>query len=388
MSGERTEKATPQRRKKAEEKGDVVRSRELISAAVLVASLPVLRAASPGWVNTWGQMYAGALRMDGRTLESPEQFAGAVTTLILPVCLPLASVMLAAAGGALGVGVLQGGGLHIRPGALAFKPQRLNPASAIKQIVSLRSIVRLLKSLVPGAAVVMLGGRRLHHDLLAGPAMGTGRLASALAAAYDLAFATAFLSLLWALLDYAVEWNAWNRRLRMSKQELREEGKEQNGNPQVKGRIRQVQQAMRRRRVKADLWRATVVITNPTHYAVALEFSFETMAAPRVLTKGRDLHAAEIREAARWAGVPLVENPPLARSLYRSVREGEPIPMDLYAAVAAILAYLFREQNSRGRSASSPAGDSHTDPASHAYSRFAALPGRHTQPNQMLEEMP
>jgi flagellar biosynthetic protein FlhB len=101
---------------------------------------------------------------------------------------------------------------------------------------------------------------------------------------------------------------------------------------------------MRRRRVKADVSRAAVVLTNPTHYAVALGFDFGTMDAPKVLAKGRNLLAEEIKAEARWAGVPIIENPPLARSLYRSVEVGQPIPVDLYAAVAAILAYLYRQR--------------------------------------------
>ena len=116
------------------------------------------------------------------------------------------------------------------------------------------------------------------------------------------------------------------------------------GNPQIRAKIRQIQRAMRKRKVKADMSRASVVITNPTHYAVALEFSFETMSAPTVLAKGRDLLAAEIREEARWAGVPIIENPPLARSLYKMVEPGQSIPFDLYAAVAGILAFLYRQK--------------------------------------------
>jgi flagellar biosynthetic protein FlhB len=101
---------------------------------------------------------------------------------------------------------------------------------------------------------------------------------------------------------------------------------------------------MRRRQLKADIGRASVVVTNPTHYAVALTFNFETMEPPRVLAKGRDLLAAQIREEAQWAGVPIVENPPLARSLYRQVEQGQTIPYELYAAVAAILAWLYRRE--------------------------------------------
>ena len=154
----------------------------------------------------------------------------------------------------------------------------------------------------------------------------------------------AWITLAWSALDYAIEWRSWNDRLKMSKQELKEEFKESMGNPEIKGRVRQIQRAMRKRKVKADMSRASVVVTNPTHYAVALEFSFDTMQAPTVLAKGRDLLAAEIREEARWAGVPIVENPPLARSLYRMVDPGQSIPFELYSAVAGILAYLYRQK--------------------------------------------
>ena len=130
----------------------------------------------------------------------------------------------------------------------------------------------------------------------------------------------------------------------MSRQDLREEMKQTEGNPQIRGRIRNLQRQMRRRRVKADVSRAAVVLTNPTHYAVALGFDFGTMEAPKVVAKGRNLLADEIKAEARWAGVPIIENPPLARSLYRSVEVGQAIPFDLYAAVAAILAYLYRQR--------------------------------------------
>ena len=130
----------------------------------------------------------------------------------------------------------------------------------------------------------------------------------------------------------------------MSKQDLRDEFRETEGSPQVKARIRGLRRQMRRRQLKADVARASVVVTNPTHYAVALAFDFATMDAPRVLAKGRDLLAAQIREEAQWAGVPIVENPPLARSLYRQVEPGQAIPYELYAAVAGILAWLYRRE--------------------------------------------
>jgi flagellar biosynthetic protein FlhB len=125
---------------------------------------------------------------------------------------------------------------------------------------------------------------------------------------------------------------------------MRDEMKQTEGNPQIKGRIRNLQRQLRRKRVKADVSKAAVILTNPTHYAVALAFDFTTMEPPKLVAKGRNLLAEEIKAEARWAGVPIVENPPLARSLYRSVEVGQMIPVDLYAAVAAILAYLYRQR--------------------------------------------
>jgi flagellar biosynthetic protein FlhB len=148
----------------------------------------------------------------------------------------------------------------------------------------------------------------------------------------------------WSAIDYLVEWRGREQRLKMSRQEMRDEYKESEGNPQIRGRIRNLQRNARRKRMKADVSRAAVVITNPTHYAVALAFDFEAMDAPRVLAKGRNLLAEEIKEQARWAGVPILENPPLARSLYQLVEAGAPIPVALYAAVASILAFLYKQR--------------------------------------------
>jgi flagellar biosynthetic protein FlhB len=161
---------------------------------------------------------------------------------------------------------------------------------------------------------------------------------------YGLLLAASWLLFGWAAIDYLIEWQSRESRLKMSREDLRDEYKETEGNPQIRSRIKGLQRQMRRKRVKNDVSKAAVVLTNPTHYAVALGFDFATMDAPKVLAKGRNLLAEEIKAEARWAGVPIIENPPLARSLYRSVEVGQPIPADLYAAVAAILAYLYRQR--------------------------------------------
>ena len=276
--------------------------------------------------------------------------------MLLPAVAPAAAVLAASFFAAFAMGVMQSGGVQIHPAALGWKPGRLSPGSNVKNLFSGRSVLRFFKSLLPAIAVVMLATFALKGTVLPVAMHSNARLPVTFAAAYDLAIDAAWISLGWAAIDFANEWRQWNSGLRMTKEEVKQEMKQSNGNPQVKGRIRQIQRAMRKRRVKADVSRAAVVITNPTHYAVALLFDFDNMAAPRLLCKGRDLHALDIREQARWAGVPIVENPPLARSLYRSVEEGQAIPYELYAAVAAILAFLFRESAERAKRDAQRAG--------------------------------
>ena len=224
------------------------------------------------------------------------------------------------------------------------KFDRLSPASNLKNLFSLRSSTRLLKSLVPATLVMILGWNILQHTVLSLPVLSLAQLPLLFESQYRLLLATSGILLCWSALDYVVEWRSWEQRLRMSKEDMRKEYKEMEGNPQIRSRIRSIQRQMRRRKLQADVSKASVVITNPTHYAVALEFNFETLQAPKVLAKGRNLMAERIKDEARWAGVPIIENPPLARSLFRSVEPGQSIPHDLYAAVAAILAFLYRQQ--------------------------------------------
>jgi flagellar biosynthetic protein FlhB len=191
---------------------------------------------------------------------------------------------------------------------------------------------------------MVLGAHWMERSVLSLPVLSLDRIPAMFESQYQLLLATSGILLAWSALDYLVEWRSWEQRLRMSHQEMREEFKQTEGNPQIRGRIRSIQRQLRRRKLREDVARATVVITNPTHYAVALDFDFETMQAPKVLAKGRNLVAQQMKEEARWAGVPIVENPPLARSLFRSVEPGHAIPRDLYATVAAILAFLYRQQ--------------------------------------------
>jgi len=347
MSDQQTEKATPQRKKKARESGDWVRSRELLSGTAMLAGLMTLGMAGDSFVSSWRQCYARCLMLAVAGTSSTwgtREFVTALRVGLLPAVVPTAMVMGTCLCAVVAVGIGQGGGVNFSMKALQPKLSRLGPASHVKQMFSMRAIARTAKSVLPALVMSMLGWRALSSLLGPMPVMSLARLPATFGVAYGLGVKAAWVMVIWSAIDYAVEYASWSKRLKMSKQEMKDEMKEANGNPHTKGRVRQAQRAMRKRRVKADMRRASVVITNPTHYAVALEFSFETMQAPTVLAKGRDLHALEIREEAKAAGVPILENPPLARSLYRSVEPGQSIPYELYAAVAGILAYLFREK--------------------------------------------
>jgi flagellar biosynthetic protein FlhB len=344
MSEKGTEQATPQRRKKAREEGDTVRSRDLLSAVALMGGVLALGGVSGQFIKGWTRAYTDSLSAFAIDDLSGQRGLDVVRRMLLPVLVPMAIIMGSAFAGSLITGIAQGGGIGLHFKMLAFKFDRLNPVTNLGNLFSLRSTTRVLKSLVPAGAMVFFGWHALSALMLTMPVMSVLRLPETFSTAYTLAFQAALVTLAWSGLDYAIEWRAWNERLKMTKQEIRDEMRDATGNPQIKARVRQIQRAMRRRRMKADISRASVLITNPTHYAVALEFSFETMQAPTVLAKGRDLHALEMREQARWAGVPIVENPPLARSLYQSVEEGHSIPFELYQAVAGILAFLYRQK--------------------------------------------
>ncbi|MFP5209358.1 MAG: flagellar biosynthesis protein FlhB [Acidobacteriota bacterium] len=346
MPGERTEQATQHRREKARREGDILHSRELSAAAGTLAGVIALGAAGGRSIEAWRGAYAAFLDMGAPGHWEPSAIVPtlrAMRGLALAVLAGPAAVMAAVAAAALGAGIFQTGGLSFYAGAIGFKADRINPVSNLRNLFSLRAAARLGKSLIPAALLAVFAVERIARQL-AVPPFSTARLELLGSDIYGLLLTAAWLLFGWSAIDYLVEWQSRESRLKMSRDDLRDEYKETEGSPQIRSRIRGLQRQMRRRRVKADVARAAVVLTNPTHYAVALGFDFATMETPKVLAKGRNLLAEEIKAEARWAGVPIIENPPLARSLYRSVEVGQAIPVDLYAAVAAILAYLYRQR--------------------------------------------
>ena len=245
------------------------------------------------------------------------------------------------------VGGVAQGGVVFAPAALAPSLNRLNPASRLGQLFSLAAVSRMLKSLLPTAVIVYLAVTLVARDWMILPSLldssRRGLIAFTVGHMFELAWKAALVLLVWSAADYLIERWRHENELKMSRQDLRDEFKETEGNPAVKMRIRRLQRQARRRRMLKDVERAAVVITNPTEFAVALEFNLQ-MEAPVVVAKGRSLLAAEIREIALWHGIPLVENPPLAHALYRAVEVGQAIPPKLYAVVAEILAAIWRAE--------------------------------------------
>jgi flagellar biosynthetic protein FlhB len=346
MPGDRTEQATQHRREKARSQGDILQSRELSSAAGTLAGVLCLGLAGRKLIDSFRFVFTAAL-----SNSSPGQWelstvqptlSGIIRVLVtatIPAGIAISAIPMASAL----AGILQTGGLRISGTALGFRFDRVNPIANVRNLCSLRSASRLGKSLLPAAVLAVFAVQRIAREL-SNPPFALSRIEMLGSDVYGLFLAAASVLFAWALIDYLVEWRSRESRLMMSREELKEEFKETEGNPQIRSRIRGLQRQFRRRKVKSDVAKAAVVLTNPTHYAVALGFDFAAMDAPKVLAKGRNLFAEEIKAEARWAGVPIVENPPLARSLYRSVEIGQAIPANLYAAVATILAYLYRQR--------------------------------------------
>jgi flagellar biosynthetic protein FlhB len=382
MPGERTEQATQRRREKASQEGDVLHSRELSAAAGTLAGVMALGALGTRSLLAWRAAFAGFLELGAPSRWEPATLAptlASIRRLMVEVLGPAAWTMTVVAAAALCAGVLQTGGVNITASAIGLKPERINPVTNIRNLFSLRAASRLAKSLIPATLLGIFAVQRVARQFTL-PPFSLTRIEQLGSDVYGLLLAAAWLLFGWSAIDYLVEWRSRESRLRMSRDDMRDEMKETEGSPQTRGRIRNLQRQMRRRRVKADVSRAAVVVTNPTHYAVALGFDFKTMETPRVLAKGRNLLAEEIKAEARWAGVPIVENPPVAQSIYRSVEVGQPIPVDLYAAVAAILAYLYRQRveaelnERRGREAAARAR-AQTDAAAKA-AWAASEPGK------------
>jgi len=356
-SQEKSEQPTPKRLREAREKGQVARSRELNTTLVLLGGAGGLLLMGGSIFRHLQEILRSSWTLERDLLLD----TGALHSMLLLritegllMLLPLFLLLIVAAV----LGPISMGGGSFSGKAMAPKLSKLNPISGLKRIFSLQGLMEFGKTLIKFVLIAAVAGVFLWQ--LSGSLMGLGHQPlerGLMHAGYMVGWT--FLTLAAALILVAlvdVPFQLWThqKQLRMTKQQVKDEFKETEGKPEVKSRIRQTQYDMARRRMMTEVPKADVVVTNPTHYAVALRYDQQGMKAPRVVAKGADLVAAEIRERARAAGVPLFSAPPLARALYFTTRIDQEIPAGLYVAVAHVLAYVYQLRTAGSASARRP----------------------------------
>lgn len=346
---DRTEEATPRRRQQAQEKGQVPRSRELTTTVLLLGGTAGLMMLSGYMIEGLSALFREGLALDRQMIFLEDagllqlgRLTGAAALVLAPLC-ALLFLLAAAMPVALG-------GWSFSAESLAPKLSKLDPIKGLGRLFGPRGLMELLKALAKFLLVGSVGALVLWWELdqllaLSGLPLEQALAQTAWLAGYTLLGVSAATALV-AAVDVPFQLWQHNKQLRMTRQEVRDEFKETEGRPEVKARIRQLQAEMAQRRMMEAVPEADVVVTNPSHYAVALKYESQR-GAPRVLAKGKDLVARAIRDRADAAGVPRVELPPLARALYAHTRVNEEIPPPLYLAVAQVLAYVYRLRSAR-----------------------------------------
>ena len=352
MAGDRTEKPTKRRRDKARREGQFPASRELLNALQLLTFVYLLTSLGGSLVErlrrTFRAELALAFHRTPQVADLCNLAGGMVSLLGIPLlacgsCL-MAAVLCAQMGAT---------GFGFAGEKLAPDFTRLNPLRKLRNLPA-QNIPAFFQAffLIVLFSVVVVGLARDNEEVFSRlPLMGIeGSWAAVRAALASLLWKCASIVLVIGLFQFVREKRRHMKGLRMSKQEIRDEVKETEGNPQIKGRIRRIQRDLARRRMMKEVPTATAVVVNPTHYAVAIRYEMSAMTAPRVVAKGRNYLARRIREIAMSHQVPIVENQPLAQALYKHVDVGQEIPAHLYRAVAEILAYIYRLMPPKGRS--------------------------------------
>jgi flagellar biosynthesis protein FlhB len=349
---ERTEPASPRRLEQAREEGDVPRSRELANCTVLVAACAGFWFMGDNLIRQMDHMLASGLAFDRAQAFDFDLLASHLAFNLKEMLVAFAPVALLLMIVALGSPLLIGGWLF---SVKALQPNfgRMNPMSGLGNMISKRAGVELVKAIAKALLVGVIAWMVVKSQMSAMMGLGVEPVKAGSAHLGHLLL-TSFIAIasgliIIALVDVPYQMWQYADKLKMTREEVRQEAKESDGNPEIKAKIRQQQREMARRRMMAEVPKADVVVTNPTHYAVALKYAEGKMRAPTVVAKGADEVAAKIRELAAENNVPLLEAPPLARALFRHTELGDEIPEALYTAVAEVLAYVFQLRVYRAR---------------------------------------
>ncbi len=342
---EKTEQPTPRRIEKARGDGDVPRSREFSTCVVLMTGGLGLMMMSGRLNQAMLSNMSSNLRVSREAAFDFSLLLSKIANGILDLLIAFAPLVLLLLIVIVGAPVLVGGWNFSNK---AFMPKfgKLNPLNGIKNLFSKNSLVELIKAVLKATLVGTVSYMVMSHDFDTILSLATQPLETGIAQVDGILikgflFIVSALVLI-ALIDVPYQRWSYTNKLKMTKEEVKQEAKESDGNPQIKGRIRQQQREIARRRMMSEIPKADVVITNPTHYAVAIKYDDHSMGAPRVIAKGADDIALKIREIASEHKVPTLESPKLARALFAHTELGDEIPQALYAAVAEILAYIFQ----------------------------------------------
>ncbi|HEX7877266.1 MAG TPA: flagellar type III secretion system protein FlhB [Sphingobium sp.] len=345
--GEKTEKPTTKKLEDAAKKGDILQSKELATALVVMAGIGWIAVTGPSVIESLSQMLVEALRF---RREDITDFAPAARgmSLLTGIALPVGGILLATTLAAIAGPALLGS-LGFRPGAFAPKASKLNPAAGLKRMFGLQGLIELMKSIAKVALLGSIGVWVIWDRLTAIVGLGKAGLAPAMSDLGNIFIMTCLIMagglFLIAGIDVPAQIIQRSKRLAMSKQEIKDENKESEGSPELKGHIRRRQFEVLSGSTRKAVAEASVVITNPTHFAVALRYKPGQDAAPVVVARGCDAIAAAIRELADQNGVTVLQYPELARAVYFTSRAGQIVNEGLYMAVATVLAFVFRVEN-------------------------------------------
>lgn len=344
--GERTEEPTPRKIHEARQKGQVSKSQDLAGVLDLIGAVTLLVLLGGWLVGELGATLARALAEAGAAASSRVESIGPLLKVSVgQIVWALTPFMIAMVVVAYAAQVVQFGPLFTLQ-ALSPNLSRLNPVTGLRRLFNAKAAIRTATNLAKLGAVATIGGLYLWANLgrvagLSGLSVGAALLSMAVMAAELLAWLLAALLFL-GVVDYLITRRQYLRDLRMTKQEVQDERRSMEGDPHIKARRMRMARQIALQRVNAAVPTADVVVTNPTHYSVALRYQAESMAAPKVVAKGADWMALRIRQLAVMHGVPMVERAPLARALYWRVEVGREVPPEFYQAVAEVLAYVYR----------------------------------------------
>ncbi len=344
-SGDKTEAPTPRRRQEARDNGQIARSNDLTAAALMLSAVMLVSWYGTNIVGTMRTLMQSMLGTESLSDFRPPTLGSSLLEILYNVGFALGPILIGLMLAAIAVNIAQVG-FFLSPQRITPKLEMLNPTRGLKRIfgggqgfmsLAMNTAKMIMIAMIVYSAVwdrigLIVGSTTLSHEQLI--ALGAQIM-------YDIGLRVALLMLVLAILDYAYQKYKLEKELKMTKQEIKDEMKRMDGDPHIKQRRRQIQMQRAVQRLKQDVPTADVIVTNPTHFAIAIKYDSGNMNAPKVVAKGADYLAMKIREIAAENRIPILERPPLARALYKSVEVGQEIPEEHYAAVAEILAYVY-----------------------------------------------